>query len=189
MAERAFVDRVSRGDEHTLDEFVRRIACVPRILGIRNAKMGRPLGDEELRDLAQDAFVVILRRLQDYQPIAPLESWVHGICSLLLKDAVRSKLRGRLRAGELVDQPMATDGASLEGRVADCAEIERLLTGLGGMESQVLRLKHLEGLTFVEVAQRLKISSNTAKTVYYRALARLRAQLGFEGDETGEDEP
>ena len=40
------------------------------------------------------------------------------------------------------------------------------------------KLKHLEGLTFVEVGERLAMSTNTAKTHYYRGLRRLRAMLG-----------
>jgi RNA polymerase sigma-70 factor (ECF subfamily) len=171
-AERVFVDRVLCREENSLDDFAQRIACVPRILAIRNAKLGRPLSEDELRDLAQDAFVVVLRRLSEYRPIAPLESWMHGICCLLLKDAVRNKARNRRQADDFDDRTTAEPPPS--NRVSDCAEIERLLSGLGTMEAQVLRLKHLEGLTFVEVASRLRISPNTAKTLHYRALTRLR---------------
>src|SRR5580765_7626109 len=70
--ERAFVDAVLRNDRRSLEDFARRIACVPKLVAIRNAKMGRPLSGAELEDVVQDCFVVILRRLRDYQPIAPL---------------------------------------------------------------------------------------------------------------------
>jgi RNA polymerase sigma factor (sigma-70 family) len=123
--------------------------------------------------------------LRDYQPIAPLESWVYGIVCLALKDAVRSKARGRRVAGDLAAEPVA-DGEQGMRRIVDNAEIERALTGLGGLEAQVLRLKYLEGLTFVELGERLGISPNTAKTLHYRGLLRLRGQLASEG--TGEDQ-
>ena len=96
------------------------------MLAIRNAKMGRPLSEEELQDVAQDAFVVALRRLRDYQPFAPLESWLHGICSLLLKDAVRNQARGRERGG-LDDEATALAEPGPSRSVLDGAEIEGLL--------------------------------------------------------------
>lgn len=166
--------RVLNGDEPTLDLFARRIAFVPRLLAIRNAKMGRPLTADELQDVCQETFVVVLRRLREYLPLAPLESWIHGICLLQLQDAVRAKMRRRARAAEF-DPDTPAEQPTPASTVVELAEVQRLLVELGGIEAQVVRLKHLEGLTFAETAERLRISVNTAKTMHYRGLQRLRA--------------
>jgi len=52
-----------------------------------------------------------------------------------------------------------------------------MLNRVGGIEARVIRLKHLESLTFEELSARLDLPANTAKTYYYRGLARLRAML------------
>jgi RNA polymerase sigma factor (sigma-70 family) len=176
-AERAFVDAVLSDDDMAKQELARRLGFVPKVVAMRNARMGRPLTEEELGDVQQDICHVVLRRLRDYQPIAPLESWVYRICCLTVQDAVRKKARSRRRSVALDDQPSADSEASLQ-RIADVAEIERALAGLGALESRVLRLKYLEGLTFVDLAARLEISPNTAKTLHYRGLEQLRRKLG-----------
>ena len=59
--------------------------------------------------------------------------------------------------------------------------MERLLEGLGELPPElglVLQLKHIEGLTFDQIGERLAISPNTAKTRYYRGLDKLRGRLG-----------
>ncbi|HLQ38602.1 MAG TPA: hypothetical protein VK348_12415, partial [Planctomycetota bacterium] len=100
--------RVQGGNVQALEEFAQRLACVPRILASRNARLGRPLTAEELQDVAQDVFVVVLRRLGDFQPILPLESWMFGICNLLLRSAARAKARARHRTAELDQKPAST---------------------------------------------------------------------------------
>jgi RNA polymerase sigma-70 factor (ECF subfamily) len=183
-AEVAFVRQVLHNDRSASDAFVARLACVPRMLAIRNHKLGRPLTDEELDDVAQDAFVVVLRRLGDYRPVAPLESWMHGICCFLLREAVRRKHRERCRAAALDDDTAGSERA-VPSLLGDSAEAQNLLAHLPVVEAQVLALKHLDGLTFVEVGARLRISPNTAKTLYYRGLAKVRAAWR---DKRGEEE-
>lgn len=174
------MDRVIGRDPQALEQLTQRLACVARILAYRNHRLGRPLDDDELRDVAQDTCVAALRRLPDYEPLAPLESWLFGICELQLRDAVRRKARLRQRAGPLGELDVAATEAAPEHRVLDSAEVERLLVGLGGIEARILRLKHLEGRTFTEIAALLELSPNTAKTLHYRALARLRHLLDAE---------
>ena len=64
----------------------------------------------------------------------------------------------------------------------DLAEAESMLIRLGGVEAQIIRLKHLESLTFDELGARMGLSANTAKTHYYRGLSRLRSMLAASGD-------
>ena len=175
-AERAFVERALIGDNKVVDELARRMACVPRMLANLNAKSGRLLNEHDLEDVTQEAFEVVLRRLRDYDPYAPLESWFYGICTRLLLDAVRKKVRARQREGEL-DQEPAAAALPPSLTVPAGAEIANLLATLGGFEAQVLRLKHLEGLTFTEIARRLRMSPNTAKTLHYRGCTKLREML------------
>lgn len=175
-AERSFVDQVMHRDPVALEQLARRIASVPRILAFRNSRIGRPLDEQDMQDVVQDTFVVILRRLSDYQPIAPLESWIHGICVHQLRDAVRRKI-ARRRTGPLEDTDPPSPEPAPDRAVLDGAEIVHLLGSLSGLEARILELKHLEGRTFTEVGALLRIPENTAKTLHYRAIMRLKTAI------------
>lgn len=169
--ERAFVAGLLRGNPAERASFSERLSCVLRILRARNARSARPLDHEDFNDLVQDTFLVIWRKLPDYRPHAPLESWIHGICCLQLKSARRTIARRQDRVQKLSEEILAeaSDAPSF-----DLSEVHVLLGRLGGMEAEVIRLKHLEGLTFEELSGRLELSRNTAKTLYYRGIATLR---------------
>lgn len=171
--ERVFVDDALAGKKSAMDRLIERLGCVPRMLASRNAKLGAPLSHDELRDATQDTFVAILRGLGNYQPTAPLESWIYGICCRQMLAAIRAKQRHASRSQELQE----TDIEHTPKSIDDVAEAQRLLAQLGGLESKIVELKHIEGLTFEELATRLDISPNTAKTSYYRGLRRLRSIL------------
>ena len=62
-------------------------------------------------------------------------------------------------------------------------DIHVALERLGGIEADILRLKHFEGLTFAEIARRMGSPENTVKARYYRGLARLERMLRDPGTE------
>lgn len=173
------MDGLRQSNGQMIERVIQQVAVVPRALAVRNARIGRPLTEDELQDVTQSTFLVVLCRLKDYRPLAPIEAWIQGICKRQFKDAVRNKWRRRRLAsasaddlGDCVAPPAALD-ASVDAKT--------LLQRMGGMEATVVRLKHLEGLTFQEVAERLRISPNTAKTLHYRGLVRLRDALALMG--------
>ena len=102
------------------------------------------------------------------------------ICCLQFRDAVRARQRRHARNTELGSEP--PDLAPASTAADDLAEAESMLIRLGGVEAQIIRLKHLESLTFDELGARMGLSANTAKTHYYRGLSRLRSMLAASGD-------
>ncbi len=155
--------------------------CVPRFLGARNARAGRPLGPEELADLAQEVFATVWRKLGDYRGDAPLEAWVYPFCVLSFMNHARKH----------TNRPLAVDDVVLEANTpeylprtelasAAAAEIHSALEHLEEAERRIIELKHFDDLTFEEIATRLGLSANTAKTRYYRGLTKLQSILGPE---------
>jgi RNA polymerase sigma-70 factor (ECF subfamily) len=178
-AERAFVDAVMRKQPHHEDEFTKRIAFVAQLARARNARMGHPLTAEEVEDVVQECCLTAYRKLREYEPIQPLEHWVQGICRYVLCDAVRSKMRRRAQGvtGDTEIDEVPDRGGSAIDRWIDAVEIESLLKGMDRLTASVLRLKYLEGLTFTEVAARLGIPTNTAKTWLTRGVRKLQQML------------
>lgn len=175
----ALVERVLAGDGHARDALCDRLVCVPRTLAILNARSGGRLGSEELADLAQDVVLTVWKKLGTFRGQATLESWAWSFCQLEYSNrSRRGRRRAAVRSGlEDVHEPESEDPDHV-----DYDHLERGLKALDPSEEEVIRLKHYEQLMFAEIAERLAISPNTAKTRYYRGMSRLRILLGPEED-------
>lgn len=181
LGDLALVRDALRGEASAIDRFVERMRCVPRILSARNGQLRRPLRDEELEDVAQDTLAAVWRKLESYDGQAALETWVHGFCTL--------ELLRRLRRAQRASDQLEPHGRSIydpiappEAALVDFEHVHSELELLDPEERSVLELKHFEDLTFDDLARRLSISPNTAKTRYYRGLAKLRARLSRSTD-------
>ena len=171
------VRRVREGEGAAIARFIERMRCVAGILAIRNARMGRPLHDEELADLAQDTITAVLRKLDTFEGHASLETWVFHFCEHELRNAVRRKRRQPRRVADCEDERPRDQAVTQEREPTDFEDVHAGLEKLAPEKALVIRLKHFSGLTFPEIAVRLNISANTAKTRYYRGLEELRQWL------------
>lgn len=184
-AERRLVESVVRGEQEAVVVFEKRVRCVSGFLGALNARRGRPLDEHDLADLAQDTIMIAWRKLADYRPLAPLEVWLHRLCCYEFANALRRRGRQRRRHPnglELDGMPAASQATNVHD------DIHLALERLGGIEAEIIQLKHFSGLTFVEIAARMATPENTVKTRYYRGMARLQQMLQKSGG-AGEDEP
>ncbi|MEZ5965321.1 MAG: sigma-70 family RNA polymerase sigma factor [Planctomycetota bacterium] len=136
---------------------------VRHLVSAHNRVLGRPLHADELDDVAQDVHLHLLRAC----PAQDADAWVARLCCFRVRDAVRKKARRRERSGQL-------DEARFLSRARDVAGAAGALDRLPGREGEAIRAKLVDGLTFAEIAARLGVLPNTAKTVYYRGLRRLR---------------
>ena len=161
------------GDVRAIDGLVRRMRCIPLMIAARNARLGGLLDRDEVHDLAQDALVLVWRKLESYAGLASLESWVYPFCTYTLMNAMRARQR-HPRAELLEDEPV---GSAKPDDPLDLERVHRALERIEYVEAAVIRLKHFEERTFEEIADRLAIPINTAKSRYYRGLRRLRDLL------------
>lgn len=168
------------GRRDAVDRFVTRMSCVPRMLARQNQRIGRALPPAELADLTQDVLVVIWKKLEGYEGRSSLETWAFRVCRLELMNGLRRTRRLPRSLGEGAGDDREEPAPHSHGEAeAALAGLERL----GPPGSDVIRLKHFDQLTFDQIAARLGISPNTAKTQYYRGLLRLREILSEERPE------
>lgn len=165
------------GDASAGETLIQRLECVPQMLHAKNAQIGAPFGWDELRDVVQDTLETIWRKLPSFEGRSTLETWVYAYCHNQLMNALRRKAR-RQAPFEDVDVERALDprDESVE-RALEHDRLHQSLEALDSQQSRVIRLKHFEHLTFDQISARIGISANTAKTNYYRGLARLRQNL------------
>lgn len=159
------------GDPESRREFARRMDYVGRILAVRNARMGRPLHDEELADLTQETLLKIWKKLPTYAGRASLKTWVYKFCYLELMNAVRRKAS---RSSKELSEDRADVPASEADATSEEKGIAVYLRHLAPREADVVRLHHVEDLSLPEIGAELGISVSSVKTHYYRALDKLR---------------
>lgn len=151
-------------------------------------RSARRLGvhDASLDDVAQDVFLVVYRRLAEFEGRSTLKTWLFGITLRVVSDWRRTKRR----KGGLSELPpedalaCARSGPADELERAESARLlSAMLSELDDDKRTVLVMIELEELTAPEVASLLGVPLNTvysrlrvAREEFERALARHRAK-------------
>jgi RNA polymerase sigma-70 factor (ECF subfamily) len=144
----------------------------------RNAKrLG--VDDGAVDDVVQEVFLVVHRRLDDYDGRAPLQAWVFGILSRVVSEYRRAWRRKRApiqSSGDGTANLPAAAGALEPNRIAEQREAfrlcSRLLDQLDDEKREVFILSELEQMTAPEIAEAIEVNLNT---VYSRIRAAKKA--------------
>lgn len=136
----------------------------------------RRLGVPEsgLDDAVQDVFLVVHRRLGDFEGRSKIETWIFGIALRVARDHRRTLAR-RGEQAPLEEEP-ADPGASRPDDAAARSEalevLDRFLDRLDDDKRAVFILAELEEMTAPEIAEALSVNVNT---VYSRLRAARKA--------------
>lgn len=137
--------------------------------------------DPALDDATQDVFVVVHRRLPDFDGRGPLRSWLIGIARrVATRHRVRSDVRAQREAPLGAVEPSASGPSPHTGaiRVEAVDFVSSFLDTLAPKLRDVFQLCEIEGMSAPEVADVLNIYVNT---VYSRIrLARARFERALE---------
>jgi RNA polymerase sigma-70 factor (ECF subfamily) len=137
-------------------------------------------GDRALaEDLLGEAFERALRSRRRYNPAkASPKTWLYAIALNCLRDQHR-RAHAETRALDRAATGDEAAGTDRElGRVADRDELSRAMAGLSGEERETLALRYGGDLTAPEIAKLLGEKLTTVEGRLYRALRKLRGQLG-----------
>jgi RNA polymerase sigma-70 factor, ECF subfamily len=143
----------------------------------------RRLGVSEsgLRDAAQDVFLVVHRRMSEFEGRGSLQAWLYSILRRVAADHRRLIRRKGLGDTDCADDIADTQDLDPEHRAVRGEALRallRLLEGLDEDKRDALILVDLEGMTVPEVA--VAVGSNV-NTVYSRLrAARQQMQAAFE---------
>jgi RNA polymerase sigma-70 factor (ECF subfamily) len=167
-------------------------------------QIGRRLqGKVDAADLVQETFLEAHRHFDRFRGTseAELVAWLRQILAANLAHLVRRycgtqrrdiRLERRLaeemdQSSRVLDPGLVAKQSSPSQRAARREQAVILADALGRLPDdyrEVLILRHLEGLTFPEVARRLKRTVDSVEKVWTRALGRLRQVLGGTHDST-----
>ncbi len=148
-------------------------------------RLGVP--DRSLDDAAQDVFVVVHRRLKDYEGRASMRSWLFAIARRVAHDH-RRRIGRKERTEELKDGVVESRGASPAEQAERGEAVKVLHDILGSMDDdkrEVFVLAELEQMTVPEIAEAIAANVNTvysrlraARQAFEAALARRAAKEG-----------
>ena len=182
------VDRVSHGgigdlaelavcgQPAAIDTLLRQIR--PMVVRYCRARLGHISGYYHAADdVAQEVCIAVLSALPRYQDMGrPFASFVFGIASHKVADAMRSAARMAIPTEDLPDGPDDHPGPE-ETAVAylEAEHARKLLARLPMHQRELLVLRVLSGMTAEETGDALGMSAGAVRVAQHRALARLRA--------------
>ena len=148
----------------------------PGVTTLARRLLGRLTAAE---DLAQDVFVDVLTKLDQYDGRGSFAGWVRRItvtrCLMQLRSPWRRGMRLVTPVGAerppSADEPIAPEGAELD------LDLERALDRLGETARLVVWLHDVEGYTHAEIGTLLGGTSSLSKSQLARAHERLRELL------------
>ena len=162
------VEECLNGDKQAFAELVNRYQHAVYNLAYR---MTGNAADAE--DLAQDTFIRAFKKLKQYRPEYAFRNWVLTICSNLTKNVFRKRTRQNEAESTHVEIRYLSEGA----REHHNTELEAALASLSPTVRAPLILKHVEGLSYEEIATVLRIGVSAAKMRVKRARDDLNHML------------
>jgi RNA polymerase sigma-70 factor, ECF subfamily len=141
--------------------------------------------DGSLDDVVQEVFVVVHRRLGDFEGRSSVKTWLFGIALRIVRDHRRAVRRRPVEPAVDVDtlQSSANGPAEHAEKAEAVRVLHALLDELADERREIFVMADLEQMTMPEIAETLGINVNTAyarlrlaRQEFEQALARHRAR-------------
>jgi RNA polymerase sigma-70 factor (ECF subfamily) len=176
-ADRRALEGMARGEHGALVELYDRHGRLLYSLALR---VLRDQGDAE--DVVQDVFSQAWRQASRYEPSrGPVVAWLMNLARSRAIDRLRSR-RARPETGaddaEVARMPDLAPPIDDQLALSDQAErIRAAVEQLSLLQRVAIELAFYEGLTHVEIAERLELPLGTVKTRIRQGLSKLKERL------------
>jgi RNA polymerase sigma-70 factor (ECF subfamily) len=144
------------------------------------------VAESDVDDTVQEVFVVVHRKLPEFESRSKLTTWLYGICFRVASDHLRKVRLHREEITESVPDapdPSDTPEERLEGREAR-ARLDEVLASLDTDKRAVFVMYEIDELPVETIAEIVGVPVGTvysrlraAREEFDRAVARLRARL------------
>lgn len=129
--------------------------------------------ESEVEDVAQEVFLVVLRRMPEFEGRSSIRTWLHGIARNLVRNHHRKRQRTRNKHAML---ELARVGEGRDTPLDRSDDRELLLSLIGELDEakqDIYVLTQLEGLSFAEISAELGVDVNTLRTRLHAARRQL----------------
>lgn len=164
------VDRARRGDPEAYARLVD--AQLPPL---RKFLWRLGVSAEELDDLTQETFVILVRALPDFRATSMFRTFLFGIAVNVVRRARRS--RRPTESLDDVDVVAPTEGMDTTDRGELAARLRAAIARLPDPHREAFVLRHVEDLPASEVARVLELPEGSVRRLVFEARERLRWML------------
>ncbi len=161
------VRRAKRGETSAFDELARR--HLRSAYAVALAVLGRPADAD---DVAQDAFIAALERIDDCRDPARFSGW---LIRIVRNRALNALEKRKVRDADELDDH-ATHTTSF-GDVALRGHLLKALNNLSSIQREIVLLHDLDGWNHAELAEALGLSEVNCRQHLFTARRALRAEL------------
>ncbi|MCU0596091.1 MAG: sigma-70 family RNA polymerase sigma factor [Desulfobacterota bacterium] len=149
----------------------------------------RMLGDyDEACDVVQEAFFAAYRAIRSFRREAKFSTWLYGIVVNHARNRIKQAQSRSRHETRSIDDPVELKEGRLQREVSDCGEsaveqlekkeIEaRVQECIGALETEyreVLVLRDIQGFSYDEIGELLKLPDGTVKSRLFRARAAMK---------------
>jgi len=174
----SLLEKAADGDDRAWEVLVRALAPRIHALIVANTR-----DDELAEEITQSVFVTVSQRVNDYVEQGRFEAWVFRIAMNRLRDEMRRRSRHARPVGDMgfpeSERSGREDRAAYVQADPDAAgALWDAVRNLSETDQEILHLRHVAGLGFKEIADLLEAPVGTLLARHFRAVRRLREQLG-----------
>jgi RNA polymerase sigma factor (sigma-70 family) len=166
------IEQVLAGNREAFEPLVRKYAA--RVYRIVLRMIHHP---EDAKDLTQEIFLLVYRKLASYNPDQRFAAWLYQIAVNRCIDEIRRRKGKRLVA---VDDSWKSGDPGPEEIVMEREGVRYVMSELDRLpENQRLMflLRFVDDLSYAEIAAVLGVSVNDVRNGLYRAKQKLRTRL------------
>ncbi len=181
ISDETLAERAARGDRDAAGELVRRFER-PVLSLCRNL-----VGPAEAQDLAQDALVRVLTRIDSFSGQSRFGTWVYRVatneCLSHLRRRKRSPVEYGLEANPCpqIGEPNPDSGIQMDESLS---RVRAALMNLPDEQRAILVLRDVRGLDYEQLGQVLEIPIGTVRSRLFRARKALTTILEQHPPET-----
>ncbi len=184
--DRELAARASQGDVEAFTKLVRAHSSLVYRVALRM------LGDEDAQDASQEVWIRVWRNIKSFRAESAFSTWLYRITMNTCLSARQRQARREEReyAGEEMPYLPEPPGGEADPEAATLSaerrqEIQAALSHVRAEHRAALVLRHMEGLSYAEIAQVLEVPDGTAKGWVSRGRASMIVALSR--DERGPD--
>lgn len=158
---------IKGGDSDCLDVLVK--SHFPRV----HSRIHNLVPESDVDDVTQDVFMSLMDSIYSFEGRSAFSTWFHKIAMNKVADYHRRIARRREDFGEDDVLYIFNPWEEMEEGLV----IEQILRSIPQKYKEILLLRHSEGLSFSEIADKLELSYEATRSRYRRALILVRKRI------------
>jgi RNA polymerase sigma-70 factor (ECF subfamily) len=183
--DRELVQRCITRQPRAWEDFVDRfLGLVVHVVNHTSQARSIAVSPEDLEDLSSEVFAAVLADdygvLRRFRGQSSLATYLTVVARrVVIRELLKRRIVPYQENGHEMSHVEDGEAAAAEERIANREQVERLLDELHGEEADIVRMYHLQGLTYHEISEQIGISVNSVGPALSRARAKMR-RLGVD---------